>query len=396
LKYSPLVERVSGEGADAWLTHYEAVGARERGEDVIVLSVGDPDLDTPPTVVERAIAQLRAGDTHYVAAAGRPALREAIARRHGERTGQSVDPRDVVCFAGAQNALFALSLCLAGPGDEVVTFDPMYPTYPATIEVGGARLVRVPSGPDLRPDVDALGAAVGSRTRAIFWATPNNPSGVVLSASELDRIAEIARRHELWLVSDEVYAGLAAGGRVPSLAARLPEQVVTVSSLSKTHAMTGWRAGWLVGPRTLARHAESLAMCMLFGLPGFVQEAAIEALAIAPEAERRMRDYLSTRCQQFAAGLQGAPRIRTIAPEAGMFMLLDVSETGLSGYEFMRRLYESEKVAVMDGAAFGAQTAGYVRVCFATEEPVLAEACARIRRFCNNARTTARQSASAR
>ena len=396
LKYSSVVERVSGEGADAWLTHYEAVAARERGEDVIVLSVGDPDLDTPASVVERAIEQLRAGDTHYVAACGRLALREAIARRHAERTGQHVEPGDIVCFAGAQNALFAISLCLAGPGDEVVTFDPMYPTYPATIEVGGARLVRVPTGPGLRPDVDALGAAVNSRTRAIFWATPNNPSGVILSESELERIAELARRHDLWLVSDEVYAGLASEGRVPSLAARLPEQVVTVSSLSKTHAMTGWRAGWLVGPRQLATHAESLAMCMLFGLPGFIQEAAIEALAIAPAAERRMREYLSTRCRRFMEGLHGVPYVRAVAPEAGMFMLLDVGSTGLTGYEFMRALYAFEKVCVMDGAAFGAQTASYVRICFATEESVIAEACARIRRFCSRARPPSRQAASAR
>jgi len=382
LKFSPLVERVSGEGADAWLTHYEALAALERGEDVIVLSVGDPDLDTPATVVERAITQLRAGDTHYVAASGRPALREAIARRHTERTGQHIDPRNIVCFAGAQNALFAAALCLAGPGAEVVTFDPMYPTYPATIEVGGARLVRVPTGAGLRPDVAALDAAVNSRTRAIFWATPNNPSGVVLSESELDRIAEIARRHDLWLVSDEVYAGLAHGGRVPSLAARLPEQVVTISSLSKTHAMTGWRAGWLIGPRQLAVYAEALAMCMLFGLPGFIQEAAIEALAIAPAAEQRMREYLSARCSLFMQGLEGVPQVRAIAPQAGMFMLLEVTATGLTGYEFMRALYESEKVAVMDGAAFGTQTAGYVRICFATEEAVIKQACARIRRFC--------------
>jgi arginine:pyruvate transaminase len=391
LKFSSLVDRVSGEGADAWLTHYEAVAARERGEDVIVLSVGDPDLDTPPSVVERAVAQLRAGDTHYVAASGRPALREAIARRHAERTGQRVDPSQVVCFAGAQNALFALSLCLAGPGDEVVTFDPMYPTYPATIEVGGARLIRVPSGAGLRPDVQALGAAISPRTRAIFWATPNNPSGVVLSESELERIAEIARRHNLWLVSDEVYAGLASEGRVPSLATRLPDQVVTVSSLSKTHAMTGWRAGWLVGPRQLAIHAEALAMCMLFGLPGFIQEAAIEALAIAPTAERRMREYLSTRCTQFMEGLQGVSCVRAVAPQAGMFMLLEVSDTGLTGYEFMRALFESERVAVMDGAAFGAQTAGYVRICVATEESVITEACARIRRFLSRARPPARR-----
>src|SRR5580704_15809940 len=116
------------------------------------------------------------------------------------------------------------------------------------------------------------------RTRALFFATPNNPSGVILSEHELTAIGELARRHSLWLVADEVYAGLAPGGRVPSLAAVLPEQVVTIGSLSKSHAMPGWRAGWMVGPKALIRHVESLAICMLYGLPGFIQEAALTAL----------------------------------------------------------------------------------------------------------------------
>src|SRR5579862_9393619 len=144
VKFSALVQRISGDGADAWLTHYEAVAARERGEDVIILSVGDPDLDTPAPVIERAIAQLRAGDTHYVPAAGRPQLRQAIAQAHAARTGQVVTADNVVFLSGAQNALFVASLCLAGPGDEVLTFEPLYPTYPATIEASGARMVRVP------------------------------------------------------------------------------------------------------------------------------------------------------------------------------------------------------------------------------------------------------------
>src|SRR5205807_266338 len=248
MKFAALVDRISGEGADAWVTHYDAKAARERGEDVIVLSVGDPDLETPGPVVERAVECLRSGDTHYTPASSRRALREAIAAAHAARTGQPTAPENVGYFAGAQNALFAASMCLAGAGDEVITFDPMYPTYPATIEVSGARLVRAPSGQGFRPDLAALESLLTARTRAIFWATPNNPSGVVLSESELAVIAELARRHELWLVSDEVYAGLAPGGRVPSLAARLPERVVTVSSLSKSHSMPGWRAGWLVGP----------------------------------------------------------------------------------------------------------------------------------------------------
>ncbi|HWZ65128.1 MAG TPA: pyridoxal phosphate-dependent aminotransferase [Steroidobacteraceae bacterium] len=382
MRFSSLTGRIGGSGADAWLTHYEAADALARGEDVIVLSVGDPEIDTPAPVVERAIEQLRGGDTHYVAAAGRPALREAIARSHEARTGQAVQAQNVVYLAGAQNALFAASLCLAGPGDEVVSFEPMYPTYPATLEVSGARLVRAPSGAALRPDLEALPALITPRTRMIVWASPNNPSGFIMSDSELAVIGELARRHDLWLVVDEVYAGLAPGGRVPGLARRLPDQLVTLGSLSKSHAMTGWRAGWLVGPRELAAKAELLAMCMLFGLPGFVQEAAITALRIAPEAEQRTRDYCRSRQRRFAAGLSGIPQLRLIEPEAGMFMLIDVGGMGLTGAQFVRALYAAEKVSVMDGAAFGASTAACVRVCFATDEANLDAACERIRRFC--------------
>ena len=142
MQFPALVERIAGEGANAWVTHYHALAACGRGEDVIVLSVGDPPFDTPAPVVERAIERLRAGDTHYTPGPGRPALRAAIAATHVRRTGQQVGVDQVICFAGAQNALFAASLCLAGPGDEVIALDPLYPTYPATIEVSGAKLVR--------------------------------------------------------------------------------------------------------------------------------------------------------------------------------------------------------------------------------------------------------------
>jgi octopine/nopaline transport system ATP-binding protein len=384
MKFATLVERISGVGADAWRTHYEAVAARNRGEDVIILSIGDPDIGAPPEVIERAVERLRAGDTHYTPASGRDALREAIAAAHEARTGQPTRAANVIYLSGAQNALFVASLCLAGPGDEVITFDPMYPTYPATIEVSGARLVRAPTITGLRPDLAALQSLVTPRTRAIFWASPNNPSGVILSELELAAIANIARQHDLWLVADEVYAGLAPGGRVPSLAAQLPDRVVTLGSLSKSHSMPGFRAGWLVGPAELIRHAESLSMCMLFGLPGFIQDAALLAVSIAPEAERRIREYCDTRRARFLAGLAGITGIHASAPQAGMFMLVDVSATGLSGYEFMRALYEHRKISVLDGAAFGRQTAHFVRICFATDEATIDAACERIRMFCAN------------
>jgi aspartate/methionine/tyrosine aminotransferase len=382
MRFAPLVSRITGEGADAWLTHIEALAASERGEDVIILSVGDPPLDAPQAVIDRAAERLRAGDTHYTPGPGRGALREAVARLHTARTGQPVDASNVVCLPGTQNALFAASVCLAGAGDEVITFDPVYPTYPATLEVSGARMLRAPTVAGFRPDLDALPGLITPRTRAIFWATPSNPTGVILGEAELDRIAELALRHDLWLVSDEVYAGLAPEGRVPGLAARLSERVVTVGSLSKTHAMAGFRAGWLVGPRELVRHVEALVMCMLFGMPGFVQEAALAALRMGDEPQRHTREFCGKRLEQFLAGLEGVSALAVSRPQSGMFLLIDVSGTGMSGREFMRALYSAERVSVLDGGAFGPRTANFVRVCFAVDDRIIDEACARIRRFC--------------
>ena len=383
MQYSPLVKRIAGDGADAWLIHYEARAAHERGEDVILLSVGDPDLETPAPVLERAIERLRAGDTHYTPATGRQHLREAIAASHHARTGQPVDAANVIFLAGAQNALFVASLCIAAPGDEVIALEPLYPSYPATLEISGARMVRVaaPAARGFRVDLEKIEAAITPRTRALFFATPNNPSGVILSAAELAVIGDLARRHSLWVVVDEVYAGLAPGGRVPGLAAELPDQVVTVNSLSKTHSMPGWRAGWLVGPPQMVIHAEAMAQCMLFGLPGFVQEAAVTALSVSNAAESRVRKYCADRRGLLLEGLEGIPGLKCYSPDAGMFMLVDVRGTGLSGYDFMCGLYRAERVSVLDGGAFGKETSGFVRVCFATGEERLREAIVRIRRF---------------
>jgi len=224
MRFSPLVERIAGEGADAWMIHYAARAAKERGEDVIVLSIGDPELETPAAALDCAITKLRAHDVRYTPAAGRSPLREAIARAHQQRTGQMVGAANAIFLSGAQNALFTASLCVAGSGDEVLALEPLYPSYPATIQASGAALVRVPAQPQrgFRIDIAALRAAITPRTRAFFFATPNNPSGVILNEQELAEIGELAQAHDLWLVADEVYAGLAPGGRVPGLRPACP------------------------------------------------------------------------------------------------------------------------------------------------------------------------------
>lgn len=169
---------------------------------------------------------------------------------------------------------------------------------------------------------------------------------------------------------------------MPSLAQQLPARVVTLGSFSKSHAMCGWRIGWMCGPRELIDHAENLVLCMLYSLPGFIQEAGIAALDVAAEAEQRMRDYCQRRAALMLEHLQGIHGLRALAPQAGMFILLDVSGTGLDGAGFAAGLFHEQRVAVVEGGSFGRQTRHYVRVSFATDEPLIVEACARIRRYC--------------
>ena len=191
----------------------------------------------------------------------------------------------------------------------------------------------------------------------------------------------------MWVVADEVYAGLADGGRVPSLGAALPEQVLTVASLSKTHAMPGWRAGWIVGPRDFIHHAEELALCMLYGLPGFIQAGAITAVEISDSSEATMREYCQVRRDLLFNALKDVPGIRCHWPDAGMFVLIDVRATGLATSEFVEQLFSTEGISLLDGAVFGRETTGFVRACFAVEAAVLRESAMRIRRFCENLAT---------
>jgi arginine:pyruvate transaminase len=385
LGFSSLAGRISGPSVSAWDIHYEAMAAARRGEDVIVLSVGDPDFPTPGPIVEAAVTALRAGDTHYTPLAGYPELRQAIAREHERVSGQAVGPENVIFTAGAQNALAAVALTILERGDEVLVPEPMYLTYAASIGLTGATLVPVPQPPalGLRLDLDFLARAVTPRTRAIFFATPNNPSGVVMSRGELDFIAALAISRDLWVVADEVYATITFERPHVSIASlpRMADRTVTISSVSKSHAMAGWRAGWAVGPVALIEHLVRIAQCTLYGLPGFVQAGALAALQHGRAAQEAMRETYRGRRDLMLEHLAVSKRLRCLRPEAGMFMLVDITRTGLSADAFVRRLYRATGVSVLDAGAFGPSAADYIRVSFANSNERLAEACARILGF---------------
>ncbi|MFJ3155632.1 pyridoxal phosphate-dependent aminotransferase [Pseudomonas protegens] len=385
MRYSPFVQRISGESVSAWDIHYAAIEARGRGEDVIVLSVGDPDFATDERISAAASAALEQGDTHYTHVLGRPALREAIAAKQRRLLGIEVSADNVALVAGAQNGLFATSLCLFSSGDEVLVPEPMYLTYEACIHASGAQIacVQQPAANGFRLTAAALEAALTDKTRGIALATPCNPTGNVYSREELEAVAEVARKHDLWVISDEVYGQLTYDREHLSIASLpgMAERTVILNSLSKTHAMTGWRVGWVIAPPALVGHLDNLLLCMLYGLPGFIQEAALKALELDEEVIGSAREVYRRRRDLVVEGLKQVQLLDCREPEAGMFMLVDVRRTGLSSMDFAWQLFRATGVSVLDAQAFGASAEGFVRISFTVADEVLKDACQRIAGF---------------
>ncbi|AZL69014.1 MULTISPECIES: pyridoxal phosphate-dependent aminotransferase [Pseudomonas] len=382
MRFSSLTQRIAGDGAAAWEIHYRALAMLEQGRDVLLLSVGDPDFDTPAPIVQAAMDSLQAGNTHYADVRGKRSLREAIARRHQQRSGQAVTADQVTVLAGAQCALFCVAQCVLEPGDEVIVAEPMYVTYEAVFGACGAKVVPVPVRPEhgFRVQPEDVAARITPRTRALALNSPHNPSGASLPRSTWEALAELCIAHDLWLISDEVYSELLFDGEhiSPGSLPGMAERTATLNSLSKSHAMTGWRMGWVVGSPALAGHLENLALCMLYGSPDFIQDAAVAALEQPlPELEA-MREAYRQRRDLVCACLADCPGVRALKPDGGMFVMVDIRETGLSAQEFSNRLLDLHGVSVLAGEAFGPSAAGHIRLGLVLGAEPLREACRRI------------------
>ncbi|HYM72104.1 MAG TPA: pyridoxal phosphate-dependent aminotransferase [Stellaceae bacterium] len=385
MRYSPLTQRVAGRGAGAWEIHRRAIELREAGHDVIALTVGDPDQAPPQALIEATVAALRAHRTGYSRLVGTPPLREAIAARQAARTGQPCTADNVVVVPGAQGGLYCAMQCLAGPGDEVVVPEPVYATYEAVIGASGARMVSVPLPPErgFHPDLDALAAAITGQTRVVWINSPHNPTGAVFTADEIAAIADLCRRHDLWLLSDEVYEDLAfarphvSAWSLPGMA----ERTVVVSSLSKSHAVPGFRCGWIIGPPSLQQHLFNLLLCMTYGSPGFIQDGALAALQHELAEVAALRADYQRRAALMSVLLAEAPHCRVVPPEGGMFVLLDVRGTGLGSQQFAEGLLDREHVAVLPCDGFGPSAAGHLRIALSAPDPRLEDAGRRIVRF---------------
>lgn len=393
MKFSALTDRIQekstasdGRAIDPWAIHTLATQRVAEGADITLLSIGQEVHEvTPECVVDAAMQSLKNGRHHYADVKGEHRLRHAIAQYHQRLTGQSADASMVTVFAGAQNALFSLAQVLLQADDEVLLVAPYYTTYQATFGAPGPEVitVTVDSKDEYRLDVDKLLGAITQRTQVIVINAPNNPLGSRYSAEQLVAIVRVCARQKIWLILDAVYLDIVRPESID-----LPHDIdgardilITVGSLSKSHRMTGWRIGWAIGPSPLAKHLANLSVCMHYGLPPFIQDAAATALEQSSDTPGVVRSVMQTRREIAVSHLQTISPARLIDPQEGMFLLLDVEPLGISAFEFASNLLDAEQISVLPCDGFGPGGKFLVRIGLCVDGEALSNACKRIDRF---------------
>jgi len=351
---------------------------RAQGVSLISLAVGEPDFEPPAHIRQAAKDALDSGPFGYTQVAGLPALREAICARSLARRGVAHAPEDVVVCAGAKHALFNLAEALYEPGDEVIIPTPSWVSYAEQVRLTGATPVLVACSAEqgflLTPG--ALRAAITPRTKALILCSPSNPTGAAYGEAELRALAEVLREHALWVIVDEIYAELCYDGFLApsmlSVAPELRERLVVVDGVSKSYAMTGFRVGWMLAPRQVARACETLQSQATTSIATVAQLATMAALRGDQACVGEMRAAYAVRRNRIVAGLRAIPGVEVSMPRGAFYALADVrallgrrcGDTVLATDEaFARMLLERERVAVVPGSAFAA--AGYLRLSYA-------------------------------
>jgi len=354
--------------------------------DVISLGVGEPDFATPPQVVEEGVRSLRAGRTHYTSNYGTLELRRALASHLQRLYGLDYSPDNEICITvGASEAVAAAMSAITDPGDEVLLHEPSYVAYLPSILFNGGTPVLVSttdaSGFALVPE--QLEAAITPRTKILFMGYPCNPTGAVLDEQTLRAIADIAQRHDLIVVSDEIYDRLVYAGHRHLPIATLPgmrDRTVTIGGFSKAYAMTGWRVGYVCAPKDLLDGIVKVHQYEIMSAPTVAKDAAVVALKSAdPDVERMVREY-DRRRQMFVNGLNQIGLTAT-EPKGAFYAFPSIRSTGLTSEEFSERLLYEQKVAVVPGSAFGPSGEGHVRATLATSYEQLEQALVRMKAF---------------
>jgi aminotransferase len=353
--------------------------------DVVSLGIGEPDFVTPDHIRQAAIDSITAGKTAYTSNSGLIELRRAVADHLQAKYGVQYDPEEeILITVGVSEALQQAMLSLINPGDEVIVPEPCFVAYTACVVFAGGVPVTVPTHAEdeFMVDPKAIEAAITPRTKAILIGYPNNPTGAVIDQARMQAIVEIARAHELVLLSDEIYDRLVYGVEHVCAAACEGARDLTVlmGGFSKAYAMTGWRLGWLAAPADICGAVRKVHQYGIMSAPTAAQYAGLAALLHGEADVQHMVNEYDQRRQVLVAGLRriGLP---TFEPRGAFYVFPDIRSTGLSSADFCERLLTEEHVAVIPGDVFGPSGAGFVRLCYASSMHNIETALERIERF---------------
>lgn len=383
MRTTDITRRLAGLGGAKWEVHLKARELAAQGRDIIELTIGEPDVPTPDALMDVAADAMRRGRTGYSDGRGETGLRAALAERYSRRAGRRITPDQAMCFPGTQTALYAVLLGVAEAGQQVLVGDPMYATYEGVIRSSGAEMVPVPLRPEngFRLHADDLAARITPQTTAILLTTPHNPTGAVLTRAEIDALGELAIAHDLWIISDEVYEELIFDPSEfcsPLWRPQLADRTIVVSSISKSHAAPGFRSGWCIGPEAFTEALLPLSETMLFGNQPFIADMTEKAVREGSPVAEGMKQRFAARAERLHRRLSQESPLKVHQPDAGMFAMIDVSATGMSGTDYAMHLLEQAGVAVMPGASFGETLDAWVRVALTTGDAAFDAACDRI------------------
>lgn len=384
MRYASITDRMADLGSGRWALHLAARRMKTEGENIIELTIGEPDLPPHQDLIDECTRSMNAGRTRYSNGRGEPAVLKALVAKYAKRR-PGVTDKNFLCFPGTQTALYAVMTGLVEAGDGVLVGDPLYATYEGVIASTGAHLIPVPLRPQNRfhLQADDLERAITPEARVLLLNTPHNPTGAVLTAAEIAAIGAVCRKHDLWIVCDEVYEQLIFGTDFasPFDMPELAERTIVVSSISKSHAAPGFRSGWAAGPEEFCAKLLPVSETMLFGVQPFIADMAALALSKPFETARIMTENYARRAGVVEKVLAGSNLLKPMMPEGGMFVVVDVSATGLGGEAFAWELLRKEQVAVMPGSSFGHQAAGFIRISLTVPDDVLEEAVSRMARL---------------
>jgi len=384
MRYASITDRLADLGGEKWAVHNAAREKTAAGEDVIELTIGEPDIPVDPQLVDICAASMRRGRTHYSNGRGEQSLLDALIAKYAPRF-PGITSANILCFPGTQTALYAVITALAGDGDGVLVGDPYYATYEGVVRAPGALLQPVPlnieDGFIMRPS--DLERAITPASRVLLLNTPHNPTGSLLDRDTLIELGTLACKHDLWIVCDEVYEDLIFDGEFvsPLEVEALRERTVVTSSISKTFAATGFRSGWAVGPADFCTKLLPISETILFGNQPFIADMTAAALLGNFDTAARMRKSYAARAQLISRDLESCASLKTGKVSGGMFIMIDVSGTGLDGEQFAWSLLETQGVAVMPGPSFGQNAKSLVRVALTVPDETLREAMRRIHAF---------------